>query len=334
MKTNILIKTVVIVLTVILTVKQADSIFANKVINNKLNLISSLKMTNKIEPLKEKTVIKSKNKNTKIISKRYPTYFSEKNTGLLYCVDKIYDNKTIKREFFFSKFSSSTNMIEKSINITEDYNSFLNENKEMRLKEIFVCIDNDIYSINFKNEEFNAEKLNINTKYIETSPCVSPDGNTLYFASNRKGSYGGKDIYASERLSNGKWSTPYNLGNEINTNDDEETPFIMNDAVTLYFSSKGHNSMGGYDVCISTLNYDGIWTSAENLGSTINSTYNDLNFITNDSGENTYYATDKFSKGNYDIIDLTENAILFCPVIRNINDNSIENTAAIYLSIF
>jgi len=285
MKTNKTIIAVALIFTVILTAKHANSVFANTVVNAKYN--------------------------SKATSQKFPIYFSENNSLLIYYKDDMFKNKTVKRDFFYSKYNTITNSMEKSVNISEEYSRFIEENKEMKLKEIFVCIDNDIYSVNFNNKEFTTIKLNINTKNIESSPCLSPDGNTLYFTSNRKGSFGGTDIFASERLSNGKWSTPF-------------------------FSSKGHNSMGGYDVYTSTLNYDGIWSSSINLGASVNSTSDDLNYITDSQGANIYYSTDKFEKGCYSIIDLNDNSVLFCPESSIFTNNNIknENTAAIYLSIF
>ena len=175
----------------------------------------------------------------------------------------------------------------------------------MNLKEIFITIDNDIYSVDLRGISFDPQKLNINTKYIETSPCLSPDGNTLYFASNRPGGLGGKDIWASERLSNGNWSEPVNLGSKINSKEDEESPFLMADGATLYFSSKGHNSYGGYDVFTTTQNDEGLWSAPENLESPVNTTSDDYYFITDSYGANAYYSSDKAQKGNQYIYNVT-----------------------------
>ena len=96
----------------------------------------------------------------------------------------------------------------------------------------------------------NPEKLGpeINTPFIETSACFSSDTSVIYFSSNKPGGLGGKDIYRIKKLPNGRWSMPMNLGPSINTDKDEDSPFLHPDATTLYFSSKGHNTMGEYDV--------------------------------------------------------------------------------------
>lgn len=232
----------------------------------------------------------------------YPIYVSEINSGLIYYTEfRNATNTASSKEFFFSRYDSITATWEKPINLDKEYSKFCKENKTMNFEEIFLSIDNDIYKVDFKNAVFMPEKLNINTKYIETSPALSPDGGTLYFVSDRKNGYGGKDVWASERLSNGNWSEPYNLGKTINTADDEESPYLSADGATLYFSSKGHNSYGGYDIFTTTQDYDGLWSAPENLGAPVNSVSNDFYYITDSNGSMAYYSSDKMDKGNQDI---------------------------------
>jgi len=137
------------------------------------------------------------------------------------------------------------------------------------------------------------EKLNknINSKYMETSAFLSPDGNTLYFTSNRPGGYGGMDIYKSEKMETGDWGEAQNLGPKINTDMDEESPFILSDGVTMYFSSEGHEGMGGFDVFITTLSNEGIWSKPENAGKEINTKEDDLFFYMSDDGKCAFFST-------------------------------------------
>ncbi|MCX6292611.1 MAG: hypothetical protein NT126_12750 [Bacteroidetes bacterium] len=119
----------------------------------------------------------------------------------------------------------------------------------------------------------------INSKEIESAGSISLDGSTLYFASERKDSKGKSDLYMSKRKENGDWGTPANLGAAINTKYDEDAPFISMDGKTLYFSSKGHNSMGGYDVFRSV--YDessGSWSEPVNIGYPVNNADDNLFF--------------------------------------------------------
>ena len=112
---------------------------------------------------------------------------------------------------------------------------------------------------------------NINSKSWETHASISVDGSNFYFVSDRKeGSFGGRDIWRCIKLPNGEWSLPTNIGPTINTAADEDAPFIHPDGVTLFFSSKGHKNMGGFDVFKSVKNQNGIWGEAENLRAPIN----------------------------------------------------------------
>ena len=117
---------------------------------------------------------------------------------------------------------------------------------------------------------------NINTQFHESSGSFSPDGKTLYFTSNREGSIGGTDIYYSQLDSTGDWGPAYNLGDNINTTFDEETPFVSPDGSKLFFSSKGHYNIGGFDIFYSLRDSQYLWTPPINLGYPLNTTDNDI----------------------------------------------------------
>lgn len=116
----------------------------------------------------------------------------------------------------------------------------------------------------------------ISSSSNETHATISADKNMLIFVSDRNGGIGGKDLYISQRLPNGEWSLAKNLGAVINTPYDEEGPFLLPDGYTLYFSSKGHNTIGGYDLFYSELNEDGSWSKPKNLGYPINTTEDEI----------------------------------------------------------
>jgi hypothetical protein len=238
-------------------------------------------------------------------SLEYPLFISEINSGLIYYVDyKSGNNNDVSREYYFSKRDSATGEWTDPVNIAKEYSKFREENKIMNYDVIFITIDDNIYSLDLNKETFDPQLLNLNTKNIECSPVLSPDGSTLYFVSDRPGGYGGKDVWAAERLSNGKWSTPYNLGKDVNTSENEESPFIMSDGATLCFSSMGHFSYGGYDIFTSTQNDEGLWSEPENMGAPVNSTSDDNNFITDSQGINAYYSSDKMEKNNQNIYNV------------------------------
>ena len=130
---------------------------------------------------------------------------------------------------------------------------------------------------------------NINTKYWESHASLNKPGDTLYFTSNRKGGFGGLDIYYSVKGSNDDWGRAVNLGSSINTKYNEETPFITSDGNTLYFSSYGHYNMGGYDVLYTTKLSDGSWAVPVNAGHPINTTDDDVFFNPVHNGTFAYF---------------------------------------------
>ncbi len=146
----------------------------------------------------------------------------------------------------------------------------------------------------------------VNSQFIETSACFSNDTSEIYFSSNRPGGYGGKDIYRLKRLPNGRWAMPYNLGQSINTAYDDDAPYLHPDGVSLYFSSKGHNTMGDYDVFKSVLDKEtNQFSKAENLGYPINNVGNDIFFVLSVDGQRGYYSSNKEDTyGNIDIYEV------------------------------
>ena len=166
----------------------------------------------------------------------------------------------------------------------------------------------DIYMSKLEGDNWSKpERLGptINTSSWEGSATLSPNEQTLYFASERPGGLGGRDLYKSDKLENGEWGPAVNLGPAINTKYGEDAPFIHPDGVTLFFSSQGRNSLGGYDIFYSH-NKSGDWTEAENMGSPINTTDDDLYYVLNPSGDVGYYSSNrKEGYGQQDIYVIT-----------------------------
>jgi len=148
---------------------------------------------------------------------------------------------------------------------------------------------------------------NINTGAWESHASISPDGKQLYFTSDRKGGMGGLDIYVSD-WEDGDWGPAHNLGPAINTPFDEETPFMLEDGKTLYFSSQGHFNMGGFDVFYTHLLGNGEWSEPVNAGYPINSTTDNLFYHAIKDGSKAYYALARhegyLTFGNMDIYEL------------------------------
>ena len=121
---------------------------------------------------------------------------------------------------------------------------------------------------------------NINSIYWESHGFITPDGEILYFSSNRPDGEGELDIWSSTKMDDGSWDKPVNLGNIINTPYNEDTPFYDPASNALIFSSEGHISMGGYDVFRSVLKYD-YWTNPVGMPFAFNTTENNTFFILN-----------------------------------------------------
>ena len=159
---------------------------------------------------------------------------------------------------------------------------------ERTLGDLYVT---DKYSGDYKS----AKELSkyVNSKYHESSASLSPDRRKLYFVSNRPEGYGGRDIYVSEWDERKKeWGPAINIGSAINTEYDEEGVFIHPDGKTLYFSSQGHNTMGDYDIFMST--WDGnAWTRPENLGFPVNSPDIDVFFLVSANKRYGFFTSEK-----------------------------------------
>lgn len=144
----------------------------------------------------------------------------------------------------------------------------------------------------------------INSPGWETSISTTPDEQTVVFSSNRKGGAGGKDIYLSIKNSEGKWSEPVLLSDEINTKYDEESPFIHPDGKTLYFSSEGHNSIGGFDIfrCEIDLKTGKLLSPVVNLGFPISDVGDDVFFVWSADNKRAYFSSDR--EGGFGLKDI------------------------------
>jgi len=152
------------------------------------------------------------------------------------------------------------------------------------------------YSTKRADGKWNTPKTigkHVNSTYFESSACLSPDGNMLYFVSERKGGYGNADIWKSKKIGKNLWGKPINLGPAINSEEDELGVFMHPDGKTLFFTSKGHNTMGGYDIFMSQMKPDSSWTEPVNLGYPINSTKDEINFVMTADGKKAYVSSRK-----------------------------------------
>lgn len=140
----------------------------------------------------------------------------------------------------------------------------------------------------------------LNSGTYEPSVSINVKEDVIYFASERSGGFGGLDLYKTVKV-NGVWQAAENLGPTVNTEQDEDSPYIDPDNTTLYFSSKGHSSMGGYDV-FKTFYVDSSWMHPLNMGFPINGNSDDIFFIMPDKYNRAYFSSDRVGgKGKMDI---------------------------------
>lgn len=169
----------------------------------------------------------------------------------------------------------------------------------------------DIYKCEWLGDTYShPKKLKGLNSYSWDGHCsMAPDGKTLYFSSERVGGYGGRDIYKATMQADSSWGDITNLGDSINTRFDEDAPFIYADDNTLFFSSKGRTSMGGYDIFKTVYNpKDSTFGYSENLGYPINSTDDDIYFVLAADGQTGYYSSGKKGgKGLKDIYKVETN---------------------------
>jgi hypothetical protein len=162
----------------------------------------------------------------------------------------------------------------------------------------------DIYMSTRKGNQWGpAERVKgINSTYWEGSVCFTPDEKYLYFSSERPGGAGGRDIWVAERLTDGSYGKVLSASAVINTPYDEDAPFITADGKTMFFSSNGHNSTGGYDVFRSDMK-NGKWTKPYNIGKPVNSNQDDKYYWVSADGARGYYSSErKDGQGGQDIL--------------------------------
>lgn len=165
----------------------------------------------------------------------------------------------------------------------------------------------DLYYSEFIDGEWTEPKSlgpNINRPDSwESQASLSSDGKMLFFASDRPGTYGGSDIWYSQRNSDGTWRKPVNLGPTINTPENERSPFLHTDSKTLYFSSSGHDGMGGQDIFFSKLDEKNRWTAPTNIGYPINSENDEVDFFVSLDGKTGYFSSNNIDNQDWNIYE-------------------------------
>lgn len=207
--------------------------------------------------------------------------------------------------------------------------------------QLFIYSDNikeygDIFFSTFSDNKYNPKvKFDdiINSESFESAATISADNNTLFFASDRQGGYGGKDLYMTRKLPTGQWAEPQNLGPQINSEYNEDFPYLFHDGQSLYFASEGHNSIGGYDIFKSIWNADeNTWTKPVNIGYPVNTPDDNMTISFTKDQLHAYVSCFRNdSKGNLDIYLVTfldkdpRRTIYKCKVVKKDSEFIIKN---------
>ena len=215
------------------------------------------------------------------------------NTG------KTRTNEKFIEEILVSNNSSGTWSLPQVVPVASEYNvgtaGISPDGQKMLIFMGGATDPGGIFQINKTGNTWSKPSIvaaSLNSPSVETTASITPDGKTIYFASDRKGGKGGLDIYKTTLQANGTWSAPVNLGAPINTDANEDAPFIHPDQRTLFFTSDGHNTMGGRDIFKSTL-INNQWTNPENMGYPINTSANDNYFTLLADGRRAYFSSDR-----------------------------------------
>jgi hypothetical protein len=238
----------------------------------------------------------------------------------LYFAEKKSENKWSKPGLF------SKNLIQKynegSVSVTADgktvfFTATTNASKSIGDKLTGDTLTNGIFIGTKGNDDWTSivEFPYNNKGYDVGYPCISEDGNKLYFSSRNPDGHGGYDIYCSEKSGN-TWQTPVNLGNEINSAENEVFPYIFHDD-RLYFASRGHGGHGGLDLFYSDL-IDGKWARPVNLPEPFNSTFDDFAFVSNTLMDTGYFVSNR--KGNDDIFRFESTLPVFVNCNPQVNE--------------
>jgi outer membrane protein OmpA-like peptidoglycan-associated protein len=273
------------------------------------------------------------------------------NKGLIYAMpqdDKFDKHTTFYDLAYIEKSNSHTfgkpNNLGKAINqiyyegaptLTGDGNTMyytangsqLKKYKEKKKKELAITDDGvnvlQLYKSTKENGSWQQPTpLSFNNKQVNlTFPHITKDGNILFFCSDIPGGYGGLDIYFVEKLGENSWSSPVNLGPDVNTYEDDIYPFVFEQK--FFYSTKGKEGFGGYDI------YQGKWnnytvTQTKNVGLPINSSKDDFAYILSDDGTTGYLSSNREGNKGYDYVYYFEmkNKAWLNGVVRNEENNS------------
>ncbi|MCW1147193.1 OmpA family protein [Flavobacterium lacisediminis] len=252
----------------------------------------------------------------------------------LYCVD-VKEDGNLSFPLLFSQALDSENE-EGSIGFSSDQRTIFFTQENPTNKQLFTLHK---ATLNEKDAKKWTDITNLKIvpeQYSAETPSVSPDGKKIYIATNIPGGFGGFDIYEATIAEDGTIGNLVNLGPNVNTADDEKYPYMSSDNKYLYFSSKGHLNLGGYDVFRSAY-VDNSFLTAMNLGTDLNSRRDDVAFVMTSPSKG-YISTDKHQSGNFDILkfDIKKQDNLFFnyTIVEEVTKTALPNATVVVTDEF
>jgi len=212
-----------------------------------------------------------------------------------------YDTSGVKRRGIFSLLFNKAEVVSQ-LN-TEDHDGSITLSPDST--DLYIFRYGDIMKAKWDGKRWQrpdriGEEIDARASH-EPSIFLSRDGKSMFFVSDRKGGVGQKDIWVCDKEGN-DWGKPHNLGMQVNSPFNEDSPFLTPDGNTLYFSSEGHNSMGGYDVFSCTRQPNGTWSAPVNMGAPINNGGDDIFYTPLENGSGAYYSSlNREGEGDLDL---------------------------------
>lgn len=229
----------------------------------------------------------------------------KKNVDGLYYEDIFYTNRSGENWTQANIIDKSSGYVQKEINEGKEHEAPISLSADGNT--LFIYKKNSIWKSvkDDKGKWSIPRRMNQNVNIGSHNPSVhiTRDGQEMFIVSaGAEGGLGGRDIYYTKMKETGGWEKPTNLGGVVNTPFDEESPFLSSDGKTLFFASKGHNTVGGYDIFKSVRDDSGQWTTPINIGAPINSSGDDIYYVENSEGTLAYYAS--MRPGSFGFLDL------------------------------
>ncbi|GAA4799904.1 OmpA family protein [Litoribaculum gwangyangense] len=235
----------------------------------------------------------------------------DRNTGEafkeLFCLD-IDRNGALSSPMLFSRILN-TNDSEDQLTFSPDQKTvYYTRSKAENSLEFKLY--KGILEENSHGNWINNELLSINKDHVSIeTPYVNHAGDKLYFSANFPDAIGGFDLYVSDIYADGSLGTPVNLGSSVNTSSDDKYPSLSMDDKYLYFSSKGHENLGGYDLFVSKISKNG-YKTPRNLGNTINTSYDEIAYFLAAKDKGYVSSNRPNGKGRYDIYTAVNDEVI------------------------